>query len=90
MPQSFQEREANRAEQSDREPRPRPANYGAGHWVRTVGLLVPLVIAEVVPDPAKKFRYMRIASVAMAMVSEGVYAHKVHKQMEQWENQRGR
>jgi hypothetical protein len=90
MPQEFQQRELTRRAQSDREPHQRPPNYGAGHWVRTVGLLIPLIIAEAVPDPAKKFRYMRIATVSLAIISEGMYAHKVHKQMEQWENQRGR
>jgi hypothetical protein len=90
MPQEFQQRELARRAPSDREPRQRPPSYGAGHWVRTVGLLIPLIIAEAVTDPAKKFRYMRIASVSLAIISEGMYAHKVHRQMEQWENQRGR
>ena len=89
MPQSFQEREVSRAAQSDREPRYRsPA--GSGHWVRTIGVLVPLVIGEVVKDPDQRWRFIRISSVAMALISEAMYAHKVQKERERWDNEHGR
>jgi hypothetical protein len=91
MPQSFQEREVSRAAQSDREPRHRPpSSGGTGHWTRTIGVLVPLVIGEVVKNPEQRWRFIRISSVAMALISEGLYAHKVHQERERWEIEHGR
>jgi hypothetical protein len=48
-----------------------------GHWVRTAGLLAPLVIGELIKDPDKRWRWVRLASVATTLVSEGLYANKV-------------
>jgi hypothetical protein len=90
MPQSFQEREASRAAQSDREPRRRPSAGGAGHWLTTAGVLAPLVIGELVKDPDQRWRFIRISSVALASISEGLYAHKVHKEREELDRERGR
>lgn len=53
---------------------------GAGHWVRTIGVLAPLIIGEVVKNPDQRWRFIRITSVAMALISEGLYAHKVQQQ----------
>jgi hypothetical protein len=50
-----------------------------GHWTRTIGALVPLVITEVVPNPAKQIRFIRIASVALAVLNEGRYAYQVSR-----------
>lgn len=48
-----------------------------GHWIRTAGILAPLIIGEFIKDPDKKWRAVRIASVATALVSEGLYTNKV-------------
>lgn len=90
MPQSFQEREETRAAPSDKQTRhrPPPSSAGTGHWVRTIGVLVPLVIGEVVKNPEQRWRFIRISSVAMALISEGLYAHKVHQERENWSKQR--
>jgi hypothetical protein len=69
------------------EPRPeypgRPihtASTEIGHWVRTAGILAPLIIGEIVKDPDKKWRFIRITSVAMALVSEGLHAHRIKRE----------
>jgi hypothetical protein len=51
---------------------------------------VPLVIGEVVKDPDQRWRFIRISSVAMALISEAMYAHKVQKERERWDNEHGR
>jgi hypothetical protein len=53
-----------------------------GHWIRTAGLLSPLVIGELVEDPKKKWRWVRIASIATTLVSEGLYTNKVRRERE--------
>jgi hypothetical protein len=53
-----------------------------GHWVRTAGLLAPLVIGELIKDPDKRWRWVRIASVATTLVSEGLYTNKVRRERE--------
>jgi hypothetical protein len=54
----------------------------AGHWIREAGILAPLVISEFVKDGEKKWRYIRIASIATALLSEGMWTAKVHKERE--------
>jgi len=51
-----------------------------GHWVKTAGILAPLVIGEFVHDSEKRWRYIRLASVATALVSEGLWTHKIHNE----------
>ena len=59
-------------------------SYGAaGHWIKTAGILAPLVISEFIKDPDKKWRAVRIASVATVLFSEGTWTHKIHKEREQ-------
>lgn len=53
-----------------------------GHWIRTAGLLTPLVIGELVEDPKKRWRWVRLASVATTLVSEGLYANRVRRERE--------
>jgi hypothetical protein len=65
----------NSAQQSHRAP---PSEIG--HWVRTAGILAPLIIGELVKDPDKKWRFIRITSVAMALVSEGLHAHRIQRE----------
>jgi hypothetical protein len=58
--------------------RPGAVEGEIGHWVRTAGILAPLVITEFVKDPDQKFRFIRITSVAAAILSEGLHAHKAY------------
>jgi hypothetical protein len=52
----------------------------AGHWVREAGILAPLIISEFVKDGERKWRYIRIASIATALFSEGLWTAKIHKE----------
>jgi hypothetical protein len=52
----------------------------AGHWIRTIGLLSPLIIGECIKDPDKKWRAMRFSSLATALVYEGLWARKLQKE----------
>lgn len=61
-----------------------------GHWVRTAGLLAPLVIAEVVKDHERQWRFIRISSVAMALVSEGFHARRIGRERREREAPRSR
>jgi hypothetical protein len=51
-----------------------------GHWVRTAGLLAPLIIGEFVKDADKRWRWTRIASITAALVSEGMYTHRIQQE----------
>ncbi len=53
-----------------------------GHWLRTAGILAPLIIGEFIKDPDKKWRAVRIATVATTLVSEGLYTNKVRQDRE--------
>ena len=53
-----------------------------GHWVRTAGILAPLIIGEFVKDPDKKFRFIRVTAVAAAVLSEGLHTHKAYRDRE--------
>jgi hypothetical protein len=53
-----------------------------GHWVRTAGILAPLIIGEFVKDPDRKWRFIRITSVAAAILSEGLHSHKTYRERE--------
>jgi hypothetical protein len=54
----------------------------AGHWVKTVGILSPLVIGEFVKDTEQRWRLIRLASVATALVSEGLYTSRIVRERE--------
>jgi hypothetical protein len=61
-------------------------SYGvAGHWLHLLAVLSPLVIGEVIKDPDKKWRAIRLASVGTALASEALWAHRVMKQKEKAE-----
>ena len=62
----------------------------AGHWIRTAGILAPLLIGEVIKDPDKRWRWIRIASVGTALVSEGLYTHRIQQERQRCEEHRGR
>ena len=66
MPQSARHHSTNAPPSHDRQPYHHPhTSLGAtGHWLKTAGILAPLVISEFVTDHQKQWRYIRIASVA--------------------------
>jgi hypothetical protein len=55
----------------------------AAHWLKTAGILAPLIIGEFVKDTDKRWRWTRIASVATALVSEGMYTHRLQREREE-------
>jgi hypothetical protein len=73
---------------------PRPSSHTppseVGHWVRTAGILSPLIIGEIVKDPEKKWRFIRITSVAVALISEGLHAHRIQRERRERESERQR
>jgi hypothetical protein len=74
----WQEKERHRR---SHHPQPRVTDE-IGHWVRTAGLLSPLIIGEFVKAPEKKLRFIRITSIAAAILSEGLHSHKAYRERE--------
>jgi len=60
--------------------KPQTKLCGTRHWLRLLGALAPLIIGELVHEPEKRWRYIRIASVAMAVISEATWAQKIKKE----------
>lgn len=54
----------------------------AGHWIKMAGILSPLIIGELIKDADKRWRWIRISSVATALLSEGLWAHRVNQRRE--------
>jgi hypothetical protein len=54
-----------------------------GHWLKTAGILAPLLIGEFVKDPEQRWRWIRIAAVVTALGSEAMWTSKVHKERQQ-------
>lgn len=50
------------------------------HVVKTAGILAPLIIGEVVKDTEKRWRWIRISSVATALLAEGLYTQRVQRE----------
>jgi len=53
------------------------------HFVRTAGLLAPLIIGEFVKDADKRWRYIRLASIGTALISEGMWTNKIRKERQE-------
>ena len=84
MPQASQYRAMTGASQMPRQAFHNPhTSYGVGHWVKTAGILAPLVIGELVKDPDQRWRFIRIAAVATALLSEGMYTHHIRKERQE-------
>ena len=85
MPQASYSRAPHADAQPFRQPYYKPhTSLGAtGHWVKTAGLLAPLVIGEFVKDPDQRWRFIRIAAVATALVSEAMWTHRITKEREE-------
>jgi hypothetical protein len=62
--------------------RPR-TTIGVGHWLKTIGILSPLMIGEFVKDPEQRLRYTRIAVLATAALSEGLYTHRIARERQE-------
>jgi len=91
MPTSHRQRIA--PERSHRDTHTRQAFHhphtslgAAGHWLRTAGILSPQIIGEFVKDPAKKWRPVRIVSLATVLLSEALWANRVRKDGESAED----
>lgn len=46
---------------------------GTRHYIYMAGALAPLLIGELVPDPAKRWRWVRISSIATTLAYEALY-----------------
>lgn len=62
--------------------RPQTSASNVGHWLKTAGILSPLLIHEFVKDPEERWRYTRIALVATAALAQGLYAARIHRERE--------
>lgn len=84
MPQGPHYQPGNTHAGAQRQPyyRPHTSMGAAGHWVKTVGILSPLVIGEFVKDTEQRWRLIRLASVATALVSEGLYTSRIVRERE--------
>ncbi len=60
--------------------RPRTSMGATGHWLKTAGILAPLLIGEFVRDPEQRWRWIRIAAVVTALGSEAMWTSKIHKE----------
>ena len=63
--------------------RPHTSLGATAHFVRTAGLLAPLIIGELVEDTQKRWRYIRIASIATALISEGMWTNKIKRERQE-------
>jgi hypothetical protein len=52
------------------------------------GILSPLIIGELVKNPDKRWRWIRISAVATALVSEGLYTQRIRQRREEEEEHR--
>jgi hypothetical protein len=57
----------------------------AGHWIKMAGILSPLIIGELVKDSEKRWRWIRIVSVAAALTAEGFHTRRITKERDNCE-----
>jgi hypothetical protein len=60
--------------------RPHSSLGTAAHYVKEVGILAPLIISEFVKDPGEKWRYIKLASIFTALVSQGMWTARLHSE----------
>ena len=70
--------------------RPRTSMGATGHWLKTAGILAPLLIGEFVKDPEQRWRWIRIAAVVTALGSEALWTNKIHKERQERAARNGR
>ncbi len=51
-----------------------------GHVLKLATVLAPLIIGEIVKDPDKRWRLIRIASVVGAVGFEGLHAQRISRE----------
>lgn len=78
----YRERVAPRSAERQAFHRPHTSLGATGHWLREAGILAPLVISEFVKDGEKRWRYIRLASVGTALLSEGLHTTRLFKERE--------
>jgi hypothetical protein len=54
----------------------------AGHWIHLGAVAAPVVIAEAIKDPDKRWRALRLVSVGAALASEAVWTYRLMKERE--------
>jgi hypothetical protein len=76
---------ATYASASDRQAfhRPRTSMGASGHWLKTAGILAPLLIGEFVKDAEQRWRWIRISSVVTALGSEALWTNKIRKERQE-------
>ena len=60
--------------------RPHSSLGTAAHYVKEVGILAPLIISEFVKDPGEKWRYIKLASLVTALMSQGMWTARLHSE----------
>jgi len=61
-----------------------------GHWLKTAGILAPLLIGEFVKDAEQRWRWIRISSVVTALGSEALWTNKIRKERQESAAPKGR
>jgi len=67
---------------------PRTSLGAAGHWIHLGAVTAPLVIGELITDPDKRWRALRLVSVVAAVASEAVWTHRIAKERQKDEEAR--
>lgn len=70
--------------------KPYTALGATGHWIKTLGILAPLIIGEFIKDEERRWRYTRVAVVATAALSQGLYVNRIQRERQDANTQRGR
>jgi len=69
--------------------RPTTALGAAGHVVKDLGILSPLLIHEMIKDPEQRWRWIRISAVATALLSEVCWANRIRRERQDRMQARG-
>lgn len=67
---------------------PRSSLGATGHWVNLLGVAAPLIVGELVKDPEKRWRVLKLAAVGTALASEVVWTHRLSKDRKKDEEMR--
>jgi hypothetical protein len=59
--------------------RPRNLPGVAGHWIHLGAVLSPLVIGEMIKDPDKRWRAIRLSTAVAAVASEALWTNRLLK-----------
>ena len=89
--QRVQKQRENPAHGSPRVPFHKPhSSLGAvgrcgagGHWLSMLGILTPMIVGEFIPDPAKKWRVVRMVTVGVVLLKELFWTKKIGREREE-------